>query len=98
MALVRIHAALVLAAVLCTAGFSFELWRALSGNELSWVYVFEWPILLVVAVRFWKLMANDARGVPRRRGQTDDPHRDEAALAEWNRYVDELDDKAEAGP
>lgn len=52
----RIHSALVAAVVVCPAAFGFELWRALSGNHLSWAYVVEWPLLLVVAIHLWRAM------------------------------------------
>lgn len=86
----RIHMALVLSAVICPLGFGFELWRALSGNELSWAYVVEWPILLVVAVHFWRLMVRNARQLSLLAGQAEaagsatagDPE-----LLAWERYV-----------
>ncbi|MGO8875508.1 MAG: hypothetical protein ACLQNG_07065 [Acidimicrobiales bacterium] len=97
----RIHASLVLSAVLCASAFGFELWRALSGNQLSWVYVFEWPILLAVAVHLWRLMLDQARGRPRsrsrltglwaRRERAEVSSADVEALAAWNRYVADLD-------
>ena len=35
----------------------FELGRAEGGNELSWAYVFEWPLLAIFAVyMWWKLL------------------------------------------
>jgi len=33
--------------------FWFELGRAEGGNELSWAYVFEWPLLAVFAIYMW---------------------------------------------
>jgi len=44
-------------AVLATAGMlwlgDWQLRRALSGNELSWAYTFEWPLFAIFAVYFW---------------------------------------------
>jgi len=44
-------------AVLATAGMLYlgdwQLHRALSGNELSWAYTFEWPLFAVFGVYFW---------------------------------------------
>ncbi len=41
-------------------GFAGMLWlgdwqlhRALSGNELSWAYTFEWPLFAIFGVYFW---------------------------------------------
>jgi hypothetical protein len=31
----------------------WQLHRALSGNELSWAYTFEWPLFAIFAVYFW---------------------------------------------
>jgi hypothetical protein len=47
------HAGIVIA----TAGMlwlgDWQLHRALSGNELSWAYTFEWPLFAIFAVYFW---------------------------------------------
>ena len=50
---VKLHLTLVAAVVLCLAAFWFEVRRALGGNELSWAYVFEWPIFAAFAVYMW---------------------------------------------
>jgi DNA-binding transcriptional regulator of glucitol operon len=43
--------------VLATGGMiwlgDWQLHRALSGNALSWVYTFEWPLFAIFAVYFW---------------------------------------------
>jgi hypothetical protein len=31
----------------------WQLHRALSGNELSWAYTFEWPLFAVAGAYFW---------------------------------------------
>jgi hypothetical protein len=49
----RAHATLLVGLVLCGLAFWFELGRAEGGNELSWAYVFEWPLLSVFAVYMW---------------------------------------------
>ncbi len=39
----------------------WQLHRALSGNELSWVYTFEWPFFAAYAVwMWWKLVHEEA--------------------------------------
>jgi len=48
-----VHITLVLVLALCLAAFWFELRRAIGGNELSWAYVFEWPIFAVFGVYMW---------------------------------------------
>jgi len=53
----KTHLTLVVGLALCTAAFVFELRRAEGGNELSWAYVFEWPLLGLFAVyMWWKLL------------------------------------------
>lgn len=49
----KTHATLVVGLLLCGAAFWFELRRAEGGNELSWAYVFEWPLLGLFAVYMW---------------------------------------------
>jgi DNA-binding transcriptional regulator of glucitol operon len=48
---------------LATAGMIFlgewQLHRALSGNELSWAYTFEWPLFAIFAVFFWVKSVRD---------------------------------------
>jgi len=53
----KTHLTLVVGLALCTAAFWFELGRAEGGNELSWAYVFEWPLLGLFALyMWWKLL------------------------------------------
>jgi hypothetical protein len=49
----RAHLTLIAGLALCAAAFWFELGRAEGGNELSWAYVFEWPLLGVFGVYMW---------------------------------------------
>lgn len=49
----RLHAALLIVGGGCLYAGWFELSRARSGNELSWVYVFEWPIFAAFAGFIW---------------------------------------------
>jgi hypothetical protein len=49
----RAHLTLVFGLALCAVAFWFELGRAERGNELSWAYVFEWPLLGIFAVYMW---------------------------------------------
>ncbi|MFZ1062263.1 MAG: hypothetical protein WAN30_02200 [Acidimicrobiales bacterium] len=50
---VRAHCTLLAGLALCAFAFWFELGRAERGNELSWAYVFEWPLLGVFAIYMW---------------------------------------------
>jgi len=50
-------------ALLATAGMvwlgDWQLHRALSGNELSWAYTFEWPLFAVFGLYFWARSLRD---------------------------------------
>ena len=43
----------------------WQVTRALSGNELSWAYVFEWPFFAAYAVYLWWKLVHDPPGAPR---------------------------------
>ncbi len=45
---VKLHLTLAGGLILCAGAFLFEVKRALGGNELSWAYVFEWPLFAVM--------------------------------------------------
>ncbi len=90
-----IHLGLVLAEIICFAGFVVELYRARSGNTLSWAYVFEWPLFAAYAVYMWRKLLLDERGVPRvRRLRHDD---DDEALDAYNRYLSTVHGPAPEG-
>ena len=81
----RIHLGLFLAELMCIPAFTFEMYRALSGNILSWAYVVEWPALGVYAIYMWKKMLREERGqvkVKRSKGPEDDTR-----LEQWNAYL-----------
>jgi DNA-binding transcriptional regulator of glucitol operon len=43
----------------------WQLHRALSGNELSWAYTFEWPLFAIFGVYFWaKSVRDELRSTP----------------------------------
>jgi hypothetical protein len=86
---VRLHAGLVVAAVICTTAFVIEVWRALGGNTLSWAYVFEWPLLLSYAVYMWHRLVLDERGEPVARIDESTPE-ETAALEAWNAHLARL--------
>ena len=79
-----IHVALLVAEVLCAAAFLLELSRALAGNQLSWAYVAEWPILALYAIYVWHKLLNEEReGVP----ATAPVDLDDAPLRAYNDYL-----------
>lgn len=86
--ILRIHLGLFLAELMCIPAFAFEMYRALSGNALSWAYVVEWPALGTYAIYMWRKMLREERGqvkVKRSRRVEDD-----ARLNEWNAYLASL--------
>jgi len=80
-----IHFGLVVAELLCIAGFVVELSRARSGNTLSWAYVFEWPIFGAYAVYMWRKLLLEERGVtPERQASKKE---DTDAYNSYNEYL-----------
>lgn len=82
----RLHLALALAEALCASAFAVELARALSGNTLSWAYVFEWPVLGAYAVYVWRRLGREEPHEP----PAPSTDAESAALEEYNRYLDEV--------
>jgi hypothetical protein len=85
----------------CVALTWWQASRALSGNTLSWVYTFEWPIFAAYAVyMWWKLLHDEPEAEPRagagagapvgagEEGGTGGGEDDE--LAAYNRYLADL--------
>jgi hypothetical protein len=60
-----LHVALFVFVPGCVALTWWQASRALSGNTLSWVYTFEWPIFAAYAVyMWWKLLHDEPQGEP----------------------------------
>jgi hypothetical protein len=59
---VKLHLTLAGGLVICVAAFLFEVRRALGGNELSWAYVFEWPLFAVFAFYMWWNLLHQRKG------------------------------------
>jgi hypothetical protein len=59
---VKLHLTLAGGLILCISAFLFEVKRALGGNELSWAYVFEWPLFAVFACYMWWNLLHQRRG------------------------------------
>ena len=53
--------AVVAFAAMCWLG-DWQLHRALSGNDLSWAYTFEWPLFAVTGAWFWAKTIRDEAG------------------------------------
>ena len=82
----KIHVGLVLAEIICASAFVVEIRRAISGNELSWAYVFEWPLFAGYAVYMWHKLINEDAQTPPTRKVPQEPRTDEA-LANYNDYL-----------
>jgi DNA-binding transcriptional regulator of glucitol operon len=79
----------------CLALGWWQLHRALSGNELSWAYTFEWPLFAIYGVYMWWRILHEQEGS----GDTTDPgepatantgrfeEAEDAELASYNRYL-----------
>jgi hypothetical protein len=83
----KIHLGLVLAGCVCIPAFIFELTRALGGNELSWAYVFEWPLLGAYAVYMWRKLLESERGHDTNPRYLEVELPDDPDLVAWNAYL-----------
>ena len=89
---------LALAEIICATAFAFELTRALSGNSLSWAYVFEWPILGLYAAYMWQKILKEDRAEG-----TSSPTRSAALevdprLSAYNDYLSRIHGVTNQGP
>lgn len=57
----RLTWATVAAVAGCLAAAAFELSRALSGNSLSWVYTFEWPLIAAYLIHIRRTLVAEHR-------------------------------------
>lgn len=82
----------MLTCVLVVAFFGLCAWqvdRALSGNTLSWAYVFEWPLFAGYLVYMRVRLGRDGADRPPR---AEDDERESAELEAYNRYLADLAD------
>lgn len=90
-AAVKAHVTLTLGLLLCAAAFWFEVGRALGGNELSWAYVFEWPLLAGFAVyMWWKVLHPDVAARPQRKPKKGLAPEYSGMLAAWEQHQSEV--------
>jgi len=93
---VRLHLALAILVPLCAALCDWQVHRAISGNSLSWAYVFEWPFFAGYGVFLWWKLLHDQPGFARPEhparppdaGADEDPEAEEVAA--YNRYLARL--------
>jgi integral membrane protein len=69
-----LHVEVLVVAPGCALAGWWQATRALSGNELSWVYSVEWPIFAVLAVLgWWHLVHEDPEAYRARRWRSREP-------------------------
>jgi hypothetical protein len=101
----RHHASVHLLALVLVSGCAAATWwqvsRALGGNGLSWVYVFEWPFFGGYSVFMWRRLLREAKGREPWRVSPDswlavppptpeEEHAEAERLWAYNRYLAEL--------
>jgi len=61
----KLHATVLVVVPACLALCVWQIDRALSGNSLSWAYVFEWPFFAGYAVyMWWRFLHEDTSATP----------------------------------
>jgi hypothetical protein len=110
-AALRLHLTLASGLIICFGAFSFEIFRALGGNTLSWLYVFEWPFFAGFSIYMWWKLLNESYGGPTRSGPTRSgggpkasagdssaaAEESDEALRAWNQYLAEMSDAEDQG-
>ncbi|MCL2582261.1 MAG: hypothetical protein FWE35_07380 [Streptosporangiales bacterium] len=92
----RLHATLLVVAGGCLYAGWFELSRARAGNDLSWVYVFEWPFFAAfAALIWWRSLHEDKPRAPLAPSAAApagpaEPAADDEQLKAWRDYVARL--------
>ena len=61
---IRLHFALAILVPACAALCVWQVNRALSGNDLSWAYVFEWPFFAGYGIYMWWRLVHEQLGAP----------------------------------
>jgi hypothetical protein len=92
----KTHLTLLVGLALCGLAFWFELGRALRGNELSWAYVFEWPLLGIFAVYMWWKLLHPGFTIRRRKEKPAIAPQYEGMLAAWQEEQRKLEKTRQA--
>ena len=88
-----VHVGLAIAEVICITAFAVELSRAISGNTLSWAYVFEWPVLGGYGLYMWHRLGRDDSAP-----STTASEADEKSRRAYNEYLERVHDNSLDGP
>jgi hypothetical protein len=100
------HVTLLILVPTCFALCDWQVHRALSGNTLSWAYVFEWPFFACYGTYVWWKLVHDQIGQPDSGGTRASTEADpttaqgdrtpsegsdeDREMAEYNRYLAKL--------
>lgn len=96
---IGMHVALLVLVPACAALCDWQVHRALSGNTLSWAYVFEWPFFAGYGTYVWWKLVHDQMGRPApdappagdgARAPVERFEEPDEELAAYNRYLAEL--------
>jgi len=105
-AALRLHLTLAAGLAICVGAFCIEILRALGGNTLSWVYVFEWPFFGAFGIyMWWKLLhaapqdqASPTEGrTASAAGSAEADDEPDEGLRAWNRYLREMREAEASG-
>jgi hypothetical protein len=86
----RLHATLLAVGGGCLYAGWFELSRARAGNELSWVYVFEWPFFAAFAAFIWWRALHEDNAARPAVSAPDHTDGGDEQLKAWQDYVARL--------
>jgi DNA-binding transcriptional regulator of glucitol operon len=103
----KLHAVILIVVPAFMALCIWQIYRAVSGNSLSWAYVFEWPLFAAYAVYMWWRFVHedpDANSPAVAAGEeppvtpadTEQAEAEEADLAAYNAYLAQLAEKDRA--
>jgi hypothetical protein len=93
---IGLHVVILIIVPVFGALCDWQVHRALSGNGLSWAYVFEWPFFAGYAVYMWWRFVHDvpeaeaASGAPASPPVARPPAPVDPELAAYNEYLAEL--------
>jgi len=88
----KLHLTLAAGLLLAFTAGGYELYRALSGNLLSWAYTFEWPLFGAFGIYLWWRLLHEQDVSPRRAKKAAAPMSadEQNKLDTWNAYLAEL--------
>jgi DNA-binding transcriptional regulator of glucitol operon len=102
----KLHAVILVVLPAFTALCVWQIYRAVGGNNLSWAYVFEWPLFAGYAIYMWwrfvhekpepteEMVSENGRVDATRPSPTEppatDPEQEDTELAAYNDYLARL--------